>query len=460
MSSVDTDNQVDSVSSIWRKTCEQLSDLLSKDVYDRWIHPIVPDVIEDDTFTLCVANDFYQTWLEEYYVPLIKDSVASICGKKYSIKLVVDHSAAAPPPVPVEEPATVSRKTNARSRPTRELPKLNPKYSFDAFVVGPSNNFAHAASLAVARMLARAYNPLFIYGASGLGKTHLMQAIGHEVIKNNKARVSYLSCEKFVNEYINALQNKGLVDFRRKYRNTTDLLLIDDIHFLAGKERMQEEFFHTFNTLFDGHKQIVLTSDRPAAEIPRLEHRLVTRFEWGLVTELEQPDLETRIAILRTKRNELKLDITDEVLTFLAERIRSSIRRLEGALIRIASFTSLTGHELTFDKMENLLRDAFDQEQQEVISIDKIQKTVADHFDLRVSDLTGNRRPRSIAFPRQIAMFLCRDMTDHSFPIIGTSFDKNHATVLHACRLVESRIQTDPKVRRTVALLRQRIESK
>ena len=452
---------------IWEKASGHLRGTLSKDIYDRWIAVIEARAISDTALTLSVANNFYQSWLEENYVPLIRSAVAAVTGQEYEILLAVDRTAR--DTASGEAPAVEIQPSAAEVREVREVrerapasnrhapvPALNPKYTFDQFVVGPSNSFSHAAALAVAQSPARAYNPLFIYGGVGLGKTHLMQAIGQYVQAQGRATVCYLSCETFTNEYIDALQKKGLVQFRKKYR-TVDLLLIDDIQFLGGKERMQEEFFHTFNALFDAHKQIVMTCDRPASEIPGLEHRLVSRFEWGLVTELEPPDVETRIAILRKKRDELKLAVSEDVINFLAERIRANIRRLEGALIRVVSYGSLTGRALTQEVLEYLLRDTLDQETQEELTMEEIQKVVADHFDLRMADMTSNRRPQNIAFPRQVAMFLCREMTRHSLPSIGTAFARNHATVLHAHRLVQDRLKGDPAFRQTVMVLQQRL---
>ncbi|NCC50926.1 MAG: chromosomal replication initiator protein DnaA [Spartobacteria bacterium] len=455
---------------VWSKARKHLATVLSKDVYERWIGLIESKEMTEDTLTLCVSNDFYQSWLEENYLSLIEDAVTAVCGNKLTIMFAVSHMA---PPTQkntelnaedmptdgtAKKASPVARKTSGAKRTQRTLNTipLNNKYTFDSFVVGPSNHFSHAASLAVAQSPAKAYNPLFIYGCSGLGKTHLMQAIGHVVQQNTNASISYLSSEQFVNEYIDALQKGGLVGFRKKYRNT-DLLLIDDIHFLAGKERMQEEFFHTFNTLFDNHKQIVLTSDRPASEIAGLEHRLVSRFEWGLVTELEAPDIETRIAILRKKREELKLSLSDDVLVYIAEHIRSNIRRLEGALIRATSYTSLTGRALSLANLESLLRDTLDQERQEALTIEQIQRTVADYYDIRLADMTSNRRPQSIAFPRQVAMYLCRNMTNYSLPAIGEAFARNHATVMHACKLVTTRINKDAEFRHNLSVLNQKL---
>lgn len=443
---------IQEASRVWKKTCQDLSSTLSKDVYDRWIAVIEAKEVRDDQLVLHVANDFYHTWLVENYLPLIQDTVSAAAGRDLGIVFEVDHShrAATPSEPPAPRPKT------PRKRREFERPSLNQNYTFDRFVVGPSNNFAHAASLAVAQSPARAYNPLFIYGGVGLGKTHLMQGIGHHALAHHDSVVCYISSEAFTNDYIDALQRKALVEFRRKYRNA-DILLIDDIHFLGGKERLQEEFFHTFNALFDNHKQIVMTCDRPASEIPGLEQRLVSRFEWGLVTELEKPDVETRIAILRKKQEQLKINLPDEVLSFLAERIRSNIRRLEGALIRSATYASLTENPLTIENLEYLLRDTLDQENKEAVTMEVIQKTVADYYDIRLGDMTSKRRPQSIAFPRQLAMYLCRDMTQHSLPEIGCAFDRNHATVLHAFRLIERKCAEDPSLRQTVATLRQRL---
>jgi chromosomal replication initiator protein len=326
-------------------------------------------------------------------------------------------------------------------------------------VVGPNNNFAHAAALAVAQSPAKAYNPLFIYGGVGLGKTHLMQAIGHASSNGAKNRkVSYITCEQFTNDFIQAIQNSTMTKFRKKYRQV-DVLLIDDIQFLAGKERMQDEFFHTFNTLFDAHKQIVLSSDRPAAEIANLENRLVSRFEWGLVTELQPPALETRIAILKKKAALIDVKLSDSVVEFIAEKIRTNIRRLEGALVRVASYTSLTGKEVSRDQLENLLRDALHEEARRTITIESIQKKVAEHFDIRIADMTSRRRPQNVAFPRQVAMYLSRTLTSRSLADIGESFGgRDHGTVLHACRLIESRSSKDQQLRQTVSYLEQSLQ--
>lgn len=442
-------------STLWAEACNRLQEILSNDVYERWIAVIDAKTLNDHTLTLSVANDFYHSWLVENYLPLIEDAVRVVTGEQHTIQF--DVNAASETTKPQSAPSKQTPSSSSRgSKKHAPVALLNPNYTFDSFIIGSSNNFAHAACLAVAQSPARAYNPLFIYGGVGLGKTHLMQAIGNHVLSHKQAHVCYLSCEAFTNDYIDAIQNRSLVDFRRKYRQC-DLLLIDDIQFLAGKERMQEEFFHTFNALFDQHKQIVLTCDRPASEIPGLEHRLVSRFEWGLVTELEAPDVETRIAILRKKQDVMNLHLDDDALLYIAEHIRSNIRRLEGALIRAASYASLTGQKLTVETMEYLLRDTLDQEQQEAVTIESIQRSVADHYDIRLADMTSKRRPQSIAFPRQVAMYLSRQLTTHSFPMIADAFGRNHATVLHACKLVEDKMGDDAQLRQTVTLIKQKL---
>lgn len=443
-----------SAAQIWNKACKHLRTVLHPDIYSRWIAVIRPGELADKTLVLNLDNDFYQTWLEENYLSLIQDAVNAAASTETGIRFAVTSKASRDWAQP-----TAHRRETSRQKPARQpqpQPVLNPRFTFDAFIVGPSNSFAHAASLAVAQAPARAYNPLFIYGGVGLGKTHLMQAIGHHVLTTSRTSVAYLSSESFVNEYITSLQNRTLVQFRKKYRNT-DVLLIDDIHFLASKERLQEEFFHTFNTLFDAHRQIVMTSDRPASEIAGLEQRLVSRFEWGLVTELELPDLETRIAILRNKQAQSGFCLPDELVLYIAENVRSNIRRLEGALIRAVSYASLTGRPLTLESLEYLLRDTLDKEQQEELTFNAIQKAVAEHYDIRVADMSSKRRPRAVAHPRQVAMFLCRRMTRSSLPDIASAFSKTHATVLHACKAIENRRDVDVQLRQDLNAISQRL---
>ncbi len=451
---------------LWRKVCGLLKESLTEDIYDRWIAVIQPGkFIDGEYLELRVASDFYSTWLEENYVPMISDAFAAVTGNRLRFSLVVDPSLRSDPKEQdsfalianeAEPPKELSAAKRQQARAQAcEQASLNPRYVFETFVVGSSNDFAHAAAMAVAQQPARAYNPLFLYGGVGLGKTHLMQAIGNFATSNNPAcRVCYLSSETFVNEYIDALQNGKLTQFRKRFRSV-DILLIDDVQFLAGKERLQEEFFHTFNALFDGHKQIVLTCDRPATEIPGLERRLVSRFEWGLVTEIDAPEFETRMAILRKKAELMNIEISDSVIHFIAERIAANVRRLEGALIRAASFASLTNRELNAESLERLLRDSLDDEAPTPLTMERIQRTVAEHFDIRYSDILSRKRPANIALPRQVAMYLCRDLTSHSLPTIGDAFGKNHATVLHACRLISSKEQSDPSLKQSLGTIRE-----
>jgi chromosomal replication initiator protein len=361
-------------------------------------------------------------------------------------------SASAPAPVKTKAPEP------AHERQANSDLHFNPKNTFESFVVGNNNNFAYAAALAVAQAPGKSYNPLFLYGGVGLGKTHLLHAIGQHVSGNKKgARVAYLSSEKFTNEYIDGIQNNQLAKFRKKYRQT-DVLLIDDIQFLAGKERIQEEFFHTFNALHEAHKQIVLTCDRPASEIQGLEHRLVSRFEWGLVTDLQPPDVEMRLAILQKKAQIMGVTLSDDIMNFLANRIRTNVRRLEGALIRVASYASLTGKKLTIEVVEGLLREILHEEGRFSVNIEVIQKKVAEHFDIRLADMTSKRRPENIAFPRQIAMYLSRQMTESSLNTIGEAYGgRDHGTVLHACRLVKDRMEVDANVRQVVHYLEKQL---
>jgi chromosomal replication initiator protein len=454
---------------LWKQVCLLLRQSLSDDIYERWIAVIQPGgLVDEGTLELRVASNFYSTWLEENYVPMIADAFTAVTGDRMRFQLIVDPSLRSQPvedtplgEVSGEEPRQedIGQPSGRTSSPRAaaacsERARLNPRYVFETFVVGSSNDFAHAAAMAVAQQPARAYNPLFLYGGVGLGKTHLMQAIGNFAISNNPAcKVCYLSSETFVNEYIDALQNGKLPQFRKRFRNV-DILLIDDVQFLSGKERLQEEFFHTFNALFDGHKQIVLTCDRPATEIPGLERRLVSRFEWGLVTEIDSPEFETRMAILRKKAEIMNIQIPDAVIRFIAERIAANVRRLEGALVRAASFASLTNRELTTEALERLLRDSLDDEAPAPLTMERIQRTVAEHYDIRFSDILSRKRPANIALPRQVAMYLCRDLTTHSLPTIGDAFGKNHATVLHACRLISQKEQEDPEIRQALSALR------
>ena len=447
------------VQRVWSVAQQKLRTMLNPDIYNLWFAPIQPVSMEGDSICLQVANDFCEVWLKDNYLGLIQDVLMQASGGPLQITFQVGGKASPDGNLPLEFPNNGSLPTRGDRPPANRENIFNQNNTFDTFVVGSNNNFAHAAALAVAQSPGRSYNPLFLYGGVGLGKTHLLHAIGQYVLAHKKgARVSYLSSEKFTNEYIDGIQNNQLVRFRKKYRQT-EVLLIDDIQFLAGKERIQEEFFHTFNALHEAHRQIVLTCDRPASEIQNLEQRLVSRFEWGLVTDLQQPDIETRVAILRKKEKSMGMKLPDEIVDFLANRIRSNIRRLEGALIRVASYGSLTGNELTTEKVEALLHDVLHEEGRFSVNIEVIQKKVAEHFDIRIADMTSKRRPENIAFPRQVAMFLSRQLTDSSLNTIGEAFGgRDHGTVLHACRLVRDRMEVDTTVRQAVIYLEKNLQ--
>lgn len=434
--------------------------MLSADTFNLWFAPLRATTMDASGIVLEVSNDFCEVWLKDNYMGLLQDVVTLAAGKQLQVSFKTGSLGASP--VNTAKPSTAAKIKPVEAAPDRATNSyewsFNPKNTFDTFVVGNNNNFAYGAAKAVAEAPGKSYNPLFLYGGVGLGKTHLLHAIGQHVVAHRKgARVAYVSSEKFTNEFIDGIQNNKLAAFRKKYRQT-DVLLIDDIQFLAGKERIQEEFFHTFNALHEAHKQIVLTCDRPASEIQNLEHRMVSRFEWGLVTDLQPPDVEMRLAILNKKAQGMGVSLSSEVMNFLANRIRTNIRRLEGALIRVASYASLTGKKLSVEVVEHLLREILHEEGRHSISIEVIQKRVAEHFDIRLADMTSKRRPENIAFPRQIAMFLTRQMTEGSLSSIGEAFGgRDHGTVLHACRLVKDRMEVDANVRQVVHYLEKQL---
>ncbi len=446
---------------IWGSVQQSIQSLVSPELYKLWFTNIRPKALERDCLTLEVENDFCEVWLEKNYLDLIREKAMLISGRPIKVKLEVGHPQSASAAEnsmrsakEIPEPPAVDRVPAVASRDIL----FNPRNTFDNFVVGTNNNFAHGAAMAVAQTPGKSYNPLFLYGGVGLGKTHLLHAIGQHVASHKKgARVAYVSSEKFTNEFIDGIQNNQLVRFRRRYRQT-DVLLIDDIQFLSGKERIQEEFFHTFNALHESHKQIVLTCDRPPNEIQGLEQRLVSRFEWGLCTDLQPPDVETRVAILRKKEKAMGVQLPEEVINFIAQRIRTNIRRLEGALTRVASYTSLTNTVMTVERVEGLLRELLQEEGRHTITIEVIQKKVAEHFDIRLADMTSRRRPENIAFPRQIAMYLARQLTESSLNVIGEGFGgRDHGTVLHAFRLVKDRMEVDSNIRQIVSFLEKQL---
>ena len=445
---------IKSQSDSWEQISKRIRDRVSSDGFDRWFSGVRIAAISNDTVTLCVPNPIHQFFIESNYLPIVKESVQATLPTVTQVEFTSSNEVEIAP-----RPTAPTQKAPREKAPATLAGAMNPRNTFEAFVVGSNNEFAHSAALAVAKSPATTYNPLFIYGVSGLGKTHLLHAIGHHVQATNKsAKIVYLSSEQFTNEFIDAIQHGTLVKFRKKYRQA-DVLLIDDIQFFAGKERSQEEFFHTFNALHDGHKQIILSSDRPASEIEKLEHRLVSRFEWGMTADIQPPDTETRIAILRSKAEGLNLKLEPWIIEFLADKIRNNVRRLEGALMRVASYTSLSEKPITQESIENLLRDIFQEQARKTITIDAIQRRVAEHFDVRLADMTSKRRQANIAFPRQIAMFLSRQHTSSSLCDIGDAFGgKDHGTVIHACKLVKKRMEADEKTRQIVGMLDSKLQ--
>jgi len=451
---------------LWETAKSDIRGLFPDDVFKLWFEPITCIESQEDTLTLGVPTDFAAIWINDNYLDLIVQRLRLTAGRAITVKLKkveVDSnahggSAASEAPAPSSRvkaaPARRSPRYDDRS-PVSHTGMLNPRNTFETFVVGNNNQMAHAASMAVAQAPAQAYNPLFLYGETGLGKTHLMHAVGHTILRNNAdARVAYLSTEKFTNEFIQALQENALTRFRQRYRHV-DVLLIDDIQFLAEKERIQEEFFHTFNDLFESGKQIVLTSDRRASEIAKLESRLVSRFEWGLPADIQAPDYETRLAILRTKAAALRFNPPPEVLTFIAQHIAKNIRRLEGALIKVSSYSALTGRPIDLATTEELLKDVLMEQAQHQLTVEMIQKRVTEHYQLRIGDMTSKRRPNNIAIPRQIAMYLARTLTKHSLQEIGDNFGgRDHGTVIHACKAVENMMDQDASVRGSIEFLK------
>ena len=452
--------------SLWETVKSDFKGLFPEDVYQLWFEPVVCLETNEDSLTLGVPNDFAAIWISDNYLDLIVQRLRLASGRLLTVKLKKSGASSAAASsgsqtdgetvsAPRAKPAAPKRTTRYDEKGTAYVGSLNPRNTFENFVVGSNSQMAHAAAMAVAQSPAQAYNPLFLYGDTGLGKTHLMHAIGHAILRAKPdTKVAYLSTEKFTNEFIQALQENQLTKFRQRYRNV-DVLLVDDVQFLAGKERIQEEFFHTFNDLFESGKQIILSSDRRAAEIQKLEARLVSRFEWGLPADIQAPDFETRLAILRTKATTLKFDIPANVANFIAQHISKNIRRLEGALIKVASYATLTGKPIDLAATEMLLQDVLMEQAQNQLTIEIIQKRVADHYQIRHSDMTSKRRPNNIAIPRQIAMYLTRNLTKHSLQEIGDAFGgRDHGTVIHACKAVDNMMEQDTTARGAIEFLR------
>jgi chromosomal replication initiator protein len=433
---------------LWTAVSDRLRGALNDTTYGTWFGDAEGRELTDEAFVLAVPNDFTRDWIEGHFIDIIHAAVRDATGRDRAVQLSV-------------------ARDRTRSGALADAPKppatgagMNSKYTFDSFVIGSSNRFAHAAALAVAEAPAQAYNPLFIYGGTGLGKTHLLQAIGQYVGEHSgDLSVRYVTSETFMNDFINSLRDKRIEGFKQRYR-TYDLLLIDDIQFLEHKERIQEEFFHTFNSLYEAGRQIVISSDRPPREISTLEERLRSRFEWGLITDIQPPDLETRIAILRKKVKTDGIHVPDsQVLTFIASRVSTNIRELEGALTRVVAFSSLTGRPMTVDLAQDVLKDVFPQGEAPEVSIDRIQSAVSERFKLSREELCGDRRSQNIVYPRQVAMYLSRELTDASLPKIGREFGgRDHTTVIHATSKIARMIREDRSVYNLVQELTARIK--
>jgi chromosomal replication initiator protein len=438
--------------SLWNEVAGRLKGALNETTYRTWFAEAEGAELSDDTFVLGVPNDFTREWIEGHFLGLIGAAVRDVTGQERRVALSVTERLPAATPAPAEAP-------KGRSGGAMDS-GMNPKYTFDLFVIGSSNRFAHAAALAVAEAPAQAYNPLFIYGGTGLGKTHLMQAIAQYVAEHSgDLSVRYVTSETFMNDFINSLRDKRIEGFKQRYR-TYDLLLVDDVQFFEHKERIQEEFFHTFNSLYEAGSQIVMSSDRPPRDIATLEERLRSRFEWGLITDVQPPDLETRIAILRKKVKTDGIHVPDpQVLSFIASRISTNIRELEGALTRVVAFSSLTGRALSVELAEDVLKDVFPQGEAAEVSISRIQELVSERFQLTLEELCGEKRSQNIVYPRQVAMYLSRELTDSSLPKIGKEFGgRDHTTVIHATSKIARLIREDRSVYNLVQELTARVK--
>lgn len=443
-----------SVDTVWQEALQYIQAKVPRQVYDTWFIPAQLDRIEDTTAHIGVPNKFFGDWLHTHYATLLAEAVSTARGGgNLSVNFVIFSKLSAR-----HQEAQVALHT-ARSA---GLPKarrgiqLNPKYTFDNFVVGAGNQFAHAACMAVAEQPGKTYNPLFIYGGVGLGKTHLLNAIGNHVAERTDLRIAYLTTEQFTNEVINSIRYDKMADLRKRYRHI-DMLMIDDIQFLVGKERTQEEFFHTFNALYEGHKQIVLSSDRFPKDMPDIEERLRSRFEWGLIADLQPPDVETRIAILRKKSEDEGVKLPEDVIQFLSNTMKSNIRELEGSLVRLGAYASLTGQVITLEMAKTVLRDLIG-EKKKIVAMDDIQEAVCTQFHVKMTELKSRRRSKTLVHPRQIAMYLCRELTDASYPEIGRQFGgKDHTTIIHACRQVAKARETDTALHATIETLKEKI---
>lgn len=445
-----------SYTDLWTDVLFELKKGLSDISFNTWFSDTNILNISNSKIIIGCNNSLILETIKLRYLDNLKSIVCNLTSHDYQLKLILKEDFKEKPQDIITDKSSSDNKNNYNNFTLNS--NLNSKYTFEIFVVGNSNRFAHAASLAVAESPSKAYNPLFIYGGVGLGKTHLMHAIGHLINENNSnLKVVYVTSEKFINELISAIKDDKNIEFRNKYRNV-DVLLIDDVQFIAGKERTQEEFFHTFNALHESNKQIILSSDRPPKEIKTLEERLRSRFEWGLIADIQPPDYETRIAILRKKADVDKLDIPNEVLIYIATKIKSNIRELEGALLRVVAYTNLTNSNITLELAKEALKDLINVKNSKIITIEYIQETIANYYDLTVEMLKSQRRTQNIAFPRQIAMYLCRKLTDSSLPKIGEKFGgRDHTTVIHAYEKILNKLESDSEFNNIILELTNKI---
>jgi chromosomal replication initiator protein len=443
-----------SIDIMWQDALQYIQKKVPKQVYDTWFIPVHLDRIENSTAYIGVPNKFFGEWLDTHYGLLLAEAIATARGGELmTVAFTVREKGATPQGEP--QALMSGPRGGMQSKPRRGI-QLNPKYTFKNFVVGAGNQFAHAACMAVAEQPGHTYNPLFIYGGVGLGKTHLLNAIGNHVAEKSDLRIAYLTTEQFTNEVINSIRYDKMMDLRKRYRHI-DMLMIDDIQFLVGKERTQEEFFHTFNALYEGHKQIVLSSDRFPKDMPDIEERLRSRFEWGLIADLQPPDVETRIAILRKKSEDEGVTLPEDVVQFLSTTMKSNVRELEGSLVRLGAYASLTGQVITLDLAKNVLRDLIG-DKKKIVAMDDIQEAVCTQFHVKMTELKSRRRSKTLVHPRQIAMYLCRELTDASYPEIGRQFGgKDHTTIIHACRQVAKAKETDTMLQTTIEALKEQI---
>lgn len=478
--SPDVDNVVNNsavrVGGVWDALKGELSGKVSQINYNNWFKPITNAFLDGELLIICLPNKFIADWITDYYVEMIEKEASALFGREVRVRFEIAEEESRPKKatnghspeikeVAVEKTEKVEMVKPAAARPQpgpqlQRIQSLNPKYTFESFVVGSGNQLAHAASKAVAELPGGHYNPLFLCGGVGLGKTHLLNAVGIELLrKNSNFKILYVSSEKFMNEFIHSVRHDKMTEFRKKYRESCDILLIDDIQFLGGKEGTQDEFFHTFNALYDSHRQVIVTSDKFPKEIPGLEERLRSRLEWGLIADIQPPDFETRIAILRKKAETDKIILSNDVAMYLAREVKSNVRELEGALIRLNAFASLKQSAITLDLAQEILKNIFPaKENRSLWTIDAIQKAVADYYQIQMGDLKSHCRMKTLVYPRQVAMYLCKKHLKVSFPEIGQKFGgKDHTTVIHACRKIEALLDKDSNLQNDLEILEKTI---